>query len=673
MAVVRLELRKREAYEGGEAFGNAGPYERLDGIMHFAADPGHAANRAIVDLGKAARDAEGRVHFLVDFCLLQPVDPARANRHLLFAVANRGRKGLPAGFNQTPPVVDLSGRIEPGDGFLLRRGWTVAWCGWQWDVIRSAALAGLEAPQALGEDGKPISGQVLVQFQPNELLSDHLLADRLHRPYPAAALNDRAAVLSVREWLDGPRTMIPRDRWQFARDKNGTPVADDTRIRLDGGFLPGLVYEVVYRTRVCPIVGAGLLAVRDSVSFLRHGSDEDGNPCNGRIEHAFGYGASQSGRFLRHFLYLGLNLDEDGRQVFDGLLPHVAGAHRGEFNHRYAQPSVQATRGFGQLPPFADDRRSDRRTGESNGLLDQQRELGGVPRIVYTNTSAEYWPGDCSRGDASLLHTDLAAEVDVEPPAEVRIYSFAGTQHTPGLLPLSSVSLIDGSRGAHSFNIVDFSPLLRAALVNLERWVATGEEPPPSVFPRLADGTAATIDEVLDTLRGIPGATVPDRALLPASRRLDLGPDASQGIGRFPAKPGEALPTRVPAVDADGNEIAGIRLPDLSVPLATVTGWNPRHPTTGGAGQLVMMLGSTLPFPATVREREQTGDPRPAIAERYGDREEYLARVRSEAERLVAQRYLLAEDVEAVMQGAGKRYDALTSAASDVVQPAARR
>jgi hypothetical protein len=283
-----------------------------------------------------------------------------------------------------------------------------------------------------------------------------------------------------------------------------------------------------------------------------------------------------------------------------------------------------------------------------------------VPRIFQTNTSAEYWRGDCS-----LIHTDLAGTRDVEPPAEDRIYLFAGTQHSAGVLPLASVSAIDGARGVHHFNVVDYTPLCRAALTNLDAWAARGVEPPPSAFPRLADGTAVTPEHVLGTFARFPNATLPNPERLPAvpaMRRYDLGPEAERGIGRFPAAAGERYPTFVSAVDADGTEVAGVRLPDLTVPVASHTGWNPRHPETGGEGQILNMLGSTVPFPATAAERERTGDPRPAIAQRYHDRDDYLARVREAAAALATNRYLLDEDIEIVVQNCAARYDVFAPA-----------
>jgi hypothetical protein len=652
MAVTKLEIASRVPYAEGRAFGDVGVYERIDGMIHFAVEPEHEANRAIVDLDRALRDAEGRVRFQADFCLLQPVDPARGSRRLIYEVLNRGRKGLTRMFNHAPPEATPSPAIDPGDGFLMRRGWSLAWCGWQWDVIASDALLGLEAPEALaivGDRAVPIAGQVQMTFQPNEASRERLLADRVHQPYPAANVDDPEAALSVADWRGGAATPIPRDRWRFAREGAGGPVATDTHVWLDEGFQPGKVYTVVYRTRRSPVVGAGLLAMRDCVAWLRHGKEGAGNPAAGRIDHTFVYGMSQSGRFLRTYLYHGLNLDEAGRRVFDGVLCHVAGARRGEFNHRYAQPSQQHTPNFGHLAPFADEPGED-----GPGLLDRQRLLGGMPKIITTNTSAEYW-----RGDGALIHIDVRGERDLALPADTRAYLLASTQHGLGTVPLTAYNPNDGAHGDHPFNALDYAPLMRAALANLDAWVTEGVEPPPSVVPRLDNGTAVPHEQVFETYRAIPGATIPDPDLLPHLRRYDLGPEAAGGIGCYPATAGEAYPAFVSAVDADGNELGGLRMPDVAVPIATYTGWNPRHPATGGPGQIIPMQGSTFPFARTLAEREASGDRRLSVAERYRGREDYLAQVRAAAEALVAGRYLLAEDVGLAVELAAERYDAL--------------
>lgn len=634
MAVTSFEIQSRRPVPGWD-------YERVDGVLRYAVDPRHPANRAVVDLDKAPRNGAGLVEFSGDLVLLRP--RGGGSRRLLTDVVNRGRRTVLRAFNRAFREMQPSPEIDAGDGFLLERGWAIAFLGWQWDVVRSDSLLGLEAPQALGADGSPIQGQVAVEFQPNKQQRDNLLADRVHHPYPAADVDDPEAVLTVRDWRDGPRETVPRERWRFARDEGGRPVPDDTRIWLADGFAPGRIYEVIYRTRTCPVVGCSMLAVRDVAPYLR---EQEG------LEHTCVYGVSQSGRFLRTYLYHGMNVDEQGRRAYDGVLPHVAGGRRGQFNHRYAQPSDQHSRSFGHLPPF--------HMGE---LLRRQREVGGVPKIISTNTSAEYW-----RGDGSLVHTDPAGTRDVPPPAEEHIYHFAGTQHTVGALPFTNRNPLDGAMGVHPFNTVDYSPLLRAALDNLARWVIDGVEPPASTFPRITDGTAVPMAEAIAAFRAIPGTSLPDVERLPRLPRVNLGPEADRGIGRYPAELGQAYPVRVAAVDADANEI-GLRLPDLAVPLATYTGWNPRHPDVGGEGQILSMLGSTLPFSVTRAEREASGDPRPSIQERYRDRDDYLARARAAAEQLAAQRYLLPQDVDVCVALAAQRWDAITSERSGSREP----
>jgi len=640
MPVTALELTRRQPFSHG--------YERLDGIIRFAVDPLHAANTPIVDLDKAARDEQGRVRFWADVTLLLP---AEGNRRLLFYVVNRGRRPtVPLSRAAARPATEPpDDEIDPGDGFLLQRGWTVAMCGWQWDVERRPGMMGLEAPQALAADGQPFQGQIAVMFQPWERHSDQILSHypqnprpgRLpiaHKSYPAADVDDLDAVLTVRAAPRGPRTTMPRAAWRFAREINGQPVANDSHVWLEGGFEPGKIYEVVYRTRTCPVAGTGMLAVRDCTSFLRY---DAAAPTAGLIDHTYGFGISQCGRFLRQYLYDAVNLDEDGRPAFDGLIPHVAGARRGEFNHRYAQPSAQHALGFGHLPPF-----------HGNELLAPQRAKGGLPKVFTTNTASEYW-----RIDSSLTHTDEGGTRDVEPPREERVYMIAGHRHGSGALPLGD-SEPSGVKLANKATVVDGSPVIRAFLINLDRWVAEGVEPPPNAFPRLSDGTAATREEVLAQLSKLPGLTPLDPDQLPTLTRIDLGPDAARGVGRFPAVSGSPYRSYVSAVDADGNEVAGIRTPELSVAVGTHTGWVARDPSTGGVGQAVDMQGLTLPLPATPSQRAATKDPRPSIAERYRDRAEYLARVRAEAEALAAARYVVAEDVDVLVDIAASRYDA---------------
>ena len=314
-------------------------------------------------------------------------------------------------------------------------------------------------------------------------------------------------------------------------------------------------------------------------------------------------------------------------------------------------PSLNATESLGSLFPFIDEVATDPVTGQRDGLLARLTARGRAPKIVTINTAAEYW-----RGDGSLVHTDVEGTRDVGPAAGGRVYLFAGSQHTPGALPPPAADPNTGGRGAHPFNVVDYAPLLRAMLVNLDRWVSDGVEPPPSAVPRLADGTAVTAESTRARFAAIPGVRFPDRFARPA--RLDFGPEAARGIaGELPPKIGAQFPSYVSAVDRDGNDVAGIRPVELAAPLATFTGWNPRHPEQGAPGDLMQMMGSTLVFARTREQRARDGDPRPSIAERYASREAYLAAVRTAAHALVAARHALAEDVEAMVARAGQRWD----------------
>ncbi|MFN0093404.1 MAG: alpha/beta hydrolase domain-containing protein [Dehalococcoidia bacterium] len=651
MSVTHFEILRREPFAGGEAFGSAGPYERIDGVVHFAVDPFHEANLQIVDLQLAARGAGGCVHFDADFTILQPVDPMRGNGALLFDVANRGGKPALGFLNNRIAPLEPTDEIPATNGFLFRRGFTVAWCGWQWDVPAAPGLTGLRAPEALDADGLPIRGQVNVQVVRNTSAASVRLCDGTtgavtFATYPAADLNEAGARMTVQEWPDGPRTEIPRARWRFARLVDRAVVPDRDHVWLEGGFEPGKVYDIQYTTDRCPIVGTGLLAVRDFVSALR---SDPVSPCEGAVNRTIGFGVSQSGRFLRTFVYQGLNLDEAGRQVFDGLMPVVAGARRGEFNHRHAQPSVEVTPGFGHLPPWAEIP-----DGERPGLFDRQRAAGGVPKVVAVNTSAEYW-----RGDAWLAHTSPDAARDIGLAPESRSYLIVGSQHSPGIWPLlSRLPIPDGAVAAHWMNAVDTRPACRAALMNLDAWVRDGLEPPPSAIPSLAAGTLVERGQVLASV-ALPGMAAPDPEKMRHIAELDLGPTAGEGIGRWPATPVAALPAFVAAVDADGNEVAGIRYPDVEVPVATYTGWNPRHREMGAPDQLVRYTGSTFPFASNEAWRTASGDPRPSIETRYGNRDAYQAKVRASADALVAAHYLLEEDVADTVRRALSKFDAV--------------
>ncbi len=655
MAVVRLDITQRSPFAHGTLFGRVGPYELVQGTATFAVDPLHPRNAVITDLDLAPRDATGRVALSAPFTILRPLSPERGNRRLFFDVVNRGRKTVLQRFNRAPAVADHTAALEPGNGFLMRHGYTVVWCGWQADVPPVPGLMGLRAPEALGPDG-PLSGKMLCQFQANETTPMFLLADRQHLPHAAADSNEPTASLTVRDHPNGAAESISREQWSFV-SLEGDPAP--YYIQLHPGFEPGKIYQLVYTSRGSTIVGLGFAAVRDIVSFLKYATVDDGNPCAGTLDYAYAFGSSQSGRFLRQMIHLGLIEDEAERLALDGIIPHVAGGMRGEFNLRFGQPSKDVCYIIPELFPFTDTPQTDPVSGQSGALLARLEARGSVPKIMFTNTSAEYW-----RGDAALIHTDLERMTDAAESDSVRRYHFAGTQHGSGLFPLIHVRPDDGIRGQLPFNGVDYTPLLRAALTNLDRWVSMGEPAPPSCHPRLADGTAVPSESVAATFTQLPGVRFPPR--MTQAMRLDYGSETAQGrTVVLPARQGKAYPALVSAVDADGNERAGIRLPDLTVPIATHTGWNLRHEEIGNADLVIGITGGlagwTLPFAATRTAREASGDPRLSIAERYASQADYLQQVGAAAEALVQAGYMLSEDVERVVDGAAERYQGFTN------------
>ena len=522
----------------------------------------------------------------------------------------------------------------------------------QWDPPESPERMRAWYPEAL-ENGQRLRGQNFVQWWPNKRTPHQLLSDAGHKPYPTADIDDPGAVLIVRDHQDGEPTVIARSRWRFAKaGREGVEPSAD-HVWLEGGFEAGKVYELTYTALGAPIVGLGFLAYRDAASFLKHGSAAEGNPLAGAIDYAYAYGQSMNGRWLREFLYWGLNRDESGRIVFDGMLPLTGSSRRGEFNIRFGQPSTNILRAPGNTYPFAYEATPEPVLDDNRGLLDRSRADGSMPKVLAANSGMEYW-----WSGASLGHTTVDGTRDLEPPHDVRIYYLSGAQHGSGALPLSNRNP-DGFLAKQPLNTLDYRPAMRALLTALDEWVREGIVPPASRVPRVDEATAVSRESLEAQYTRIPGSAWLSH--LPQRLRMDFGPDASAGLVSYPPVESGTYPVLVSSMDEDCNDVAGIRLPDVAVPLATYTGWNVRHEEMGQGGLMTSgapLFGSTLVFPRTRAEREASGDPRRAIDERYASKEDYLARVRAAAQTLVRDRYLLAEDVEPVVAVAGQKWDA---------------
>ena len=609
--VTKVTIANRTVVAGGQAFGQVGPYEKLTGTIEFALDPADKHNSRIVDLEHATRGADGRVHFSADLYVLRPVETQKGNGSLLFEIANRGRKGLLGRFNRgAGPAQDPMAAADFGDGFLMKEGYTLVWVGWQFDV--QPPFVRVEAPAA------NVQGRARFSFIVDEKQKEAAPGDL--PAYLPVDPNDRTAVLTVRDKFWAPPTRVAREKWHFNTQNSRV------RIVLDDGFEPGRIYEIDYPATGAKVVGVGMAAIRDAASAFRYRADM---PVRGRS--AMIFGASQSGRFLREFLHEGFNTDEEDRKAFDLVWPHIAGAGQGSFNERFAMPgynTFSATRfPFTDLEQALPD-------GSRDGLLSAYRS-NQMPKVIYTNTSVEYWGLGRS---AALTHLTIDGTKDAALPENVRIYHLAGTQHGEAAFPPTP------GAGEALGNPMPQGNVMRALLRAAHQWVESNTRPPDSRHPMLRDQTLVALKAV--GFPAIPGMSDP---------RAIEGPGHTES-GHF-----IALPFLVPRVDADGNEVTGIRVPELAVPLATTTGWNFRSQRVGNPATLYPLLGSYVPFARTKIEREARHDPRPSIEERYRDRDEYLGKIRASAAALVSDRFLLQEDVDDVVQRATRHWTYVTA------------
>jgi alpha/beta hydrolase family protein len=607
--VSRVEIASRRDVAGGRVFGSAGPYERMQGKLYFLVDPGNKRNQVIADLDKAPRNALGKIELSADLVIFRPRDPGKGNGIALFDIVNRGGTVALNVFNggATP-------ENEVGDGFLLTRGFTIVQVGWEFDARREGAVR-IDVPAAVG-----VTGLVRASFIPTNR-NPTAVGDLVgYTPSdPASPQN----ALRVRTRLGAQWTTIARDRWTLAANNTVT---------LTGGFEPGQTYELAYLAKDPPVAGLGFAAVRDAAAWVKYSADAT---TTAKLTMAFG--SSQTGRWLRDFLYEGFNADERNRKVFDGVMPHLGGGGGVMLDQRWSTPTSLLMESATHFP-FADRKQRDPVTGVEDGLLENARAAEHQPKIFYTYSDTEYW-----ERSVALTHTTPDGSKDVAPPDNVRLYHFAGGPHNIGRFPPGAPA-----NGETSDNPYDYRVSMRALIVAMEKWVKDGAAPPASKYPRFQDGTLVRATEV--TFPALRGVTSPR-----------TGNAGVRGVNRLVSKDGAGtpLPYLVPKVDRDGNSVSGLRLPEQLVPLATYTGWSFRNASIGGTEQFFPLLGAYVPFATTKAEREQNGDPRPAIQERYQSREQYLKQVQDAAAPLVKDGYLLADDVPAIVKRAGDHWDFL--------------
>jgi hypothetical protein len=481
-----------------------------------------------------------------------------------------------------------------GDGFLMKQGFMVICIGWEFDVAARSGAIRINVPVAT-EKGATITGTVRAPFTPDRREANYTLTDVA--AYAPVDANDPTATLTVRDGLSAKLETIPRSGWTLSGNV----------VTMPRGFEPGRNYEVTYKAANPPISGLGFAAVRDITAFAKHEAQK-------KAQYAIGFGVSQSGRFLRTFLYAGMNTDEKGLGTYEAT-----------------------------AFPFSDTAQKDPVSGVTDGLLDNPRARTNQPKIFYTNTGVEYWGGGRS---AALIHTTPDGAKDIVLPGNVRAYFFTGNQHGPAAFPPPS------GLGQQRGNPTDYWWSMRALVVAMQRWITDGAMPPASQYPQLSNGTLVQSSAI--AFPAIPGVQSP--------KTLTAGLRMSSELAPGSPGPGASLPFLVPQVDADGNERAGIRLPEVAVPLATYTGWNFRNEKIGGTSQLVSLLGSYIPLTQTKADRDASHDPRPSIAERYSSKAQYADKVGAAATTLVKDGYLLAGDAEAVVKRAADHWEYAHSA-----------
>ncbi len=629
--VTRLDITSRGPAFGGRSFGAVGPYEILLGTATAVADPGAPLDAGIVDLENAPRNADGLVEYTFAVDILKPVDITRGNGVLVYEINNRGRN-IVFGYFHEAGLGYAAGNA--GNAFLMNQGYTYVSSGW----LHGAPGAGDPRPvlaifPLATDDGRTITGTSMEEWQN----PDSAAFGRL--TYPAVSLDETAATLTNRQLQDDPRRTVPADRWRYVDDMT-------VAITPPAGTDAGTIYEFVYEARDPIVHGLGFAAMRDLVSFARYRPADDRGVANPLfvdggpvLDHAVAVGSSQSGRMARDFVYQGFNQDPAGRRVFDGMTPYVGGARRTFVNARFAQTGRYTRQHEDHnYPmdefPFTFATTTDALTGRTDGLLAACTATDTCPDIIQVDAESEFYGAH-----ASLIVTDTSGRA-IELPPNVRYWMLA-TAHSQGAA---------GCRDPA--NPVRPWPYYRAAFDATVQWVRDGVEPPATRAPSVADGTAVTVEG-----QGAQYPTIPDRPYNGAISTL--------GVRDFsvwpPKESDERYPLFVPGLDADGNLVAGVIVPEVAAPLSTM---GKAVRAAGFAeGDLCGVNGSTIPFPRTMDERTASGDSRLSLEGRYpGGEAEYVRRYAEAADALAAERYLLPADAETLKESAAAAWRAAVAA-----------
>ena len=627
---------------GGLSFGSVGQYEKLRGTAYGELDPSDPRNAVITGIDLAPVNARGMVEYAMDIFILKPIDLRYGNHRLLFDVNNRGEMRV-GRLNDAPLTNDPRTVADAGTGFIMNLGYTIVANGWDFGASGFDAMK-ITVPVATHR-GETITGPSYeyIVFDNSKTLTSELA-------YAAANTDKSQARLTVRAHLDDAPTTIPASDWDYTSPE-GTAIC-----LLPAGtpFQQSHIYEFTYTAKDPVVGGIGLAATRDFASFLRRATAAEGNPLAGDVQFIYSYSISQPSRALNDFQHLGFNEDLDGQRVIDGILSHTGGGSGDQINYRFGQTDrTERNRQNHLYPegvfPFAHQVLTDHLSGKSGGRSERCVATHTSPKRFEVNTANEYWCKACS-----LLHTDTRGN-DLPDPENVRFYLLSGLSHGVG-------DITDKKKGQQFTNGVSPYAVHRALLVALDAWVSQGIAPPESQVPRRDRHAAMAVPQPGSQTGVVPQAELgwPDipgvtyNGLITTRYLLDFGPDFDNGIlaNYPPAVAGRpAYPIFVSKVDADGNEVAGIRLPEVAAPIATTTGWALRRAgfseNEGGEAD-----GQHIPFKTTKAERLAAGDPRLSLEERYQDHDGYVRAVTKAAKKLEAQRFLLPADVKWYIEAA---------------------
>jgi Alpha/beta hydrolase domain len=631
---------------GGQSFGGVGQYERISGQIIGEVDPKDPHNAVIVDVGLAPKNSNGTVGYTTDFQILRPIDRAKGSGRLLYEITNRGRTNALEMLNDTAVGNDLNKSGEPGNGFLMRQGYVLLETGWDVPMPAGRSFA-IKVPTAKNPDGSTITGVATEEF----VIDKGQTPDVQKLNYPAATSDKSKASLTVRKNYADEPIPVPESDWDYADEKLSSVKLTSGKFGGPGSFGPTALYEFTYMARDPQVVGLGFAAIRDIATFLRNAAADDkgvANPLAGNVQYIYTFCSSQPCRTMHDFVQLGFNQAEDTQgaaaaRVFDGLLNWKAGASGIFMNYRFGQPVRTHRQHIARWTPefqfpFANVKLTDAVTGKTDYRLRRCEESGTCPKIFEANSSNEYWAKA-----SSMLQTDSSGhDLDLKGLDNVRYYLFSSFPHGGG-----------NGRGicAQPRNPIRPNQTLRALLMDLDAWVSKGDAPPSDRMPRVADGTLVPpLPQDAMGFPQIPGVLY--NGVHHTGDLFDFGKDFDKGIISLlpPRLIGTPYPALVPKTDADGNDIAGIRIPEVAVPVATYTGWALRDDGHDGCDA----AGQRIAFAKTKAERMASGDPRLSVAERYPDHATYVRAVSDAVAKLKAERLLLDEDAQAYIADAQK-------------------